>query len=61
MTTILKDAALVVNACWPTEMNHLLKEMSAERQEYLEILKQTDENQSRKDSNSCINTQLPDI
>lgn len=58
MTTILRDATLVTNVLWPKEMNHLLKEMSAERDEYLKILRQTDS--TNQNLPSCC-TKLPDF
>ncbi|KAI6242269.1 hypothetical protein M3Y99_00240700 [Aphelenchoides fujianensis] len=39
MAEILKNATYITDVLWPPDMNHLLREMSAERREYLELLR----------------------
>ncbi|KAI6243301.1 Nuclear Hormone Receptor family [Aphelenchoides fujianensis] len=39
MAEIMKNATYITDVLWPPDMNHLLREMSAERREYLELLR----------------------
>ncbi|KAI6220728.1 hypothetical protein M3Y95_01026800 [Aphelenchoides besseyi] len=41
MGDILRNATLITDILWPKHMNHLLREMSAERDDYLRILRRS--------------------